>query len=225
MLFSRKILLFVAAAKADWLGNLNYGSPSNNHELAISLPKVKARQASTSYMSADALSFTHGVASGDPYEDSVMIWTRISPTMDNDDSNVTVSGTVPLYNHDTQQYVAASHNPICVEWAVSTNESMDQPTCSGKAYTSSDIDYTVKVEVKSLQAFTWYYYQFTVCDSNVKSMVGRTKTAPGPDQDVDSIGVAVFSCSNFPTGYFNAYGNCARKDKVDYVIQYVQQLL
>lgn len=32
------------------------------------------------------------------------------------------------------------------------------------------------------------------------------------------IGLAVYSCSNFPFGFFNAYGNPARKDSVDYVL-------
>lgn len=57
--------------KADWLGNINYGSPSNNHELGVSLSKVRTRQASTQYMSAGAMNFAHGVASGDPIEDSL----------------------------------------------------------------------------------------------------------------------------------------------------------
>lgn len=54
------------------------------------------------------LNFTHGVASGDPYPNSVILWTRLAPMFDNDDSNVTVSGFVPLYNHDTSEYVAMS---------------------------------------------------------------------------------------------------------------------
>lgn len=35
---------------------------------------------------------------------------------------------------------------------------------------------------------------------------------------VTNIGLAVYSCSNFPFGFFNAYGNAARKDSVDYVL-------
>lgn len=89
---------------------------------------------------------------------------------------------------------------------------------SGKAWTSSDLDYTVKVEATGLQPFTRYYYQFAVCDSNRKSPVGRTKTAPHPDDAVTEIGLAVYSCSNYPFGFFNAYGNPVRKDSVDYVL-------
>jgi len=169
-------------------------------------------------MDAGRLNFTHGIASGDPYSDSVILWTRVAPTSDNDLSNVTVSGTVPLYNHNTEEYVEASSNPICVNYVVSESEDLSDPVTDGKAYTSSDIDYTVKVEAKDLQAFTEYYYQFSVCDSDVKSPLGRTKTAPAADDDITSLGLAVFSCSNFPTGFFNAYGNSARKDDVDFVV-------
>lgn len=42
------------------------------------------------------------------------------------------------------------------------------------------------------------------------------KTSPDENDSVSKIGLAVFSCSNYPNGYFNAYGNAARKDKVDY---------
>jgi alkaline phosphatase D len=236
------LLPFLAVAPtvfADWSGNVNYNSPSRRHPgLGIHMPKVLKRQSSPSYMDAGSLNFTHGIASGDPYSDSVILWTRVAPTSDNDLSNVTVSGTVPLYNHNIDEYVKASSNPICVNYVVSESEDLSDPVTDGKAYTSSDIDYTVKVEAKDLQAFTTYYYQFSVCDSDVKSPVGRTKTAPAADDDVSSLGVAVFSCANFPTGehklcggsfqefsqadflqgFFNAYGNSARKDDVDYVI-------
>lgn len=48
--------------------------------------------------------------------------------------------------------------------------------------------------------------------------MGRTKTSPAADDDITNIGLAVFSCSNYPNGYFNAYGNAARKDDVDYFV-------
>ena len=146
-----------------------------------------------------------------------MLWTRISPQLENDRSNVTVAGTVPLYSHETEGYVRASTSPICVEYQVSTSEDFNGTTVShGKAYTTSDIDYTVKVEAKGLSPFTTYYYRFNVCGSSKQSPVGRTKTSPSEDDDTKELGLAVFSCSNYPTGYFNAYGNAARRDEVDY---------
>merc|ERR1712093_210108 len=85
--------------------------------------------------------------------------------------------------------------------------------------TSSDIDYTVKVEARNLKPFTRYYYQFSICDSDNVSPVGRTKTTPSKGDVISSaVRLAIYSCSNFPFGFFNAYGNTARKDSVDYVI-------
>ncbi|KAF9638957.1 Alkaline phosphatase D-related protein [Lasiodiplodia theobromae] len=214
------LLSSVGAAAARYAANLNYGSPSAHHPfLGISLYKVVRRHDTTvRSIDASALNFTHGVASGDPYAESVILWTRISPEYDNDKSNVTVSGTVPLFNHDMQEYVRVSTAPVCVNYKVATDRKMEKVVHSGQAYTSSDIDWTIKVEATGLKPFTQYYYQFTVCDSNNASPVGRTKTAPAPDDDVSELSVAVYSCSNYPFGYFNAFGNSVRKDSVDYVL-------
>ena len=95
---------------------------------------------------------------------------------------------------------------------------MTQVVNSGMAYTTSDVDYTVKIEATGLQPFTNYYYQFSVCGADKKSTVGRTKTTPNPDDDTSALNLAVYSCANWPFGFFNAYGNPARKNSVDYVI-------
>lgn len=93
----------------------------------------------------------------------------------------------------------------------------------------------MKVEAKCLKALTLYNYQFTICDSDKSSPIGRTKTAPTSDDDVSEINLAVFSCSGYcefqsdnykpmlincvpANGYFNVYGNAARKDKHDWVV-------
>lgn len=69
----------------------------------------------------------------------------------------------------------------------------------------------VKVEANNLEPYTTYYYQFNVCNSQNNSPVGRTKTTPRANDDVTQIGLAVYSCSNYPFGFFNAYGNPVRK--------------
>ncbi|ERF68055.1 hypothetical protein EPUS_06445 [Endocarpon pusillum Z07020] len=209
-----------AAGTASFEGNINYDSPSFNHAvLGIDVPKVKARHLEKrdyTGWNTSSLNFTHGVASGDPYPDSVILWTRVSPFVENDASNITVEGTVPLYSHETERYIRASTRPICVDWRVSANRNMSGAVVTtGRAYTTSDIDYTV--EAKGLEPFTSYYYQFNVCGAGTSSPIGRTKTAPA-EHDETPIGLAVYSCSNYPTGYFNAYGNAARKDNVDYVL-------
>lgn len=217
-------LALVSSALAFYGSNLNYLSPSLHHpSLGISVRKVVKRNDPRSAYDPSRLNFTHGVASGDPYPNSVILWTRCSPMFDDVDDNSTVSGYVPLFNPvpiygDADQHRPPSNAPICINWAIASDDAMSQVVNHGTAYTSSDIDYTVKVEATHLKPFTHYYYQFTVCQSENKSMVGKTKTTPRPEDDTSAVNLAVFSCSNYPFGYFNAYGNPVRKNSADYVI-------
>lgn len=245
------ILFFSAlgVADANWAKNINYRSPSEHHpSLGISIRKVVKRNDLSSPWDPAQLNFTQyvspspsprwhrfadkrgrisfdvsGVASGDPYPNSVILWTRVGPSSDNDQSNVTVSGYVPLYDHGTEQYVSMSTAPVCVDFTVASDEALTNVVTSGTVYTSSDVDYTVKVrtawlndhlicahratnthgrrkrqvEATGLSPFTTYYYQFAVCNSDNKSPLGRTKTTPDVDDDVTEIGIAVYSCSNY----------------------------
>ncbi|KAI4868530.1 PhoD-like phosphatase-domain-containing protein [Hypoxylon rubiginosum] len=220
VVFGLTIELLATRVAATFDGNLNYASPSRRHSgLGIDVPHVSRRSLKRGAVAyeADELDFTHGVASGDPFPDSVILWTRVAPSLVSDTSNVTVEGPVPVYSHDTETYIKADPSPICVEWTVSPSGSPDVVS-SGEAYTTSDIDYTVKVEAGGLEPFTTYNYQFTICGSDKTSPVGRTKTTPTSDSDVAELKFAVFSCSNYPNGYFNAYGNAARKDEHDFIL-------
>jgi len=181
--------------------NLNYLSPSQRHDtLGIDISVVSARtlkRGAVPFKSSE-LNFTHGVASGDPLPDSVILWTRVAPSPVSDKSNITVEGTVDLYNHETEQYIKADPNPICVDWRVwDAKDKSETAAAKGTAYTTSDIDFTVKVEAKGLKPFTVYNYAFTICGSNFTSPVGRTKTSPSPGDDLDQVRLAVFSCSNY----------------------------
>lgn len=135
----------------------------------------------------------------DPYPDSVILWTRASPMFANVDDNSTVSGTVPLFGHGIYNKSGVTTAPICVDYKVSEDRSFTDVVDSGTAYTSSDIDYTVKVEAKNLEPFTSYFYQFSICGSNNTSPIGRTKTTPLPEDETANVGLAVYSCSNFRT--------------------------
>ncbi|KIW55151.1 hypothetical protein PV05_07456 [Exophiala xenobiotica] len=224
MMQSLVFLSLIAATFASYGANLNYRSPSVNHPaLGISVRKVVKRHNPRSAFAAGSLNFTHGVASGDPYPNSVILWTRCPPTFDDVNNNSTTSGFVPLYNpvpiyNDTDEAKPVSTAPVCLNWKIASDNKLSSVVDSGTVYTSSDVDYTVKVEATHLSPFTQYWYQFTVCNSNQTSMVGRTKTTPAPNDNVSGINLAVYSCSNFPFGFFNAYGNPVRKDSVDYVI-------
>lgn len=132
--------------------------------------------------------FLHGVASGDPRQDRVIIWTR-----------VTQSG---------------AGDAIPVRWTVASDEDMRKVVRSGVATAHVNRDYTVKVDVDGLAPGTTYYYRFKVDGSG--SPRGRTRTLP--KGKVDGLKLAVFSCSNFELGYFNAYAEAAKRDDLDAVL-------
>ncbi|MCJ1486044.1 hypothetical protein MMC06_006220 [Schaereria dolodes] len=218
------VLGWAGIAWASYATNLNYRSPSHNHpSLGVSIHKVNKRNAGAAPYSASQLNFTHGVASGDPHPNSVILWTRCAPLQDSVNNDSTVSGYKPLYNpvpiyDDSNEDRPPSTAPICVSFKVAPDKALLEVVDSGIAYTSSDVDYTLKIEALKLNPYTQYYYQFSVCGSNVTSPLGRTKTTPAANDYVTKIGLAVYSCSNFPFGFFNAFGNSARKDSVDYVL-------
>jgi alkaline phosphatase D len=99
--------------------------------------------------SVRAYSFDHGVASGDPLEDGVIIWTRVS---------------------------GASGEPVTVSWSVANNPGMRSALRRGVVETGPDRDYTVKVDVSNLPAGAELYYAFRV--EGIVSPTGRTRTLP-----------------------------------------------
>lgn len=133
--------------------------------------------------------FYHGVASGDPLTDRVIIWTRVTPD----------SGTT---------------GAISVDWKIATDTNITQVVNSGTVSTDAGIDYTVKVDATGLSPNSVYYYQFTALGKT--SVIGRTKTTPSGN--TDSLRFAIVSCANFEAGFFNAYGAIKNRNDVDAVI-------
>lgn len=140
--------------------------------------------------------FSHGIASGDPLTDRVILWTRVLP-------GDGVARTLRL------------------RWEVAEDLSFLHPVASGSANTSEQRDYTVKVDVTGLMAGRRYFYRF-VCEG-VLSPVGRTLTLP--KGEVDRFSIALCSCSNYPQGYFHAYRDIARSnvDLVMHVGDYIYE--
>jgi alkaline phosphatase D len=132
--------------------------------------------------------FQHGVASGDPLADRVILWTRVTP--------------------------AAPVSVVAVSYIVATDPALTQVVLRASTKTNPDRDYTVKVDAAGLLPATTYYYRFTV--DGVNSPIGRTKTLPvGSTQ---RLRMAVVSCSNHAYGYFNAYGRIAERADLDLVM-------
>lgn len=144
--------------------------------------------ASRSDVDPDLAPFYHGVASGDPLSDRVIIWTRYTPD-------------------DTDE-------PVTINWEMATDTGFSNVVQTGNMVTDMSRDWTVKVDVTGLDANVWYYYRFE--SEGVYSIVGRTRTAP--TGMVDSLRFAVTSCSDYVDGYFNAYKRIVERNDVDAVI-------
>lgn len=109
------------------------------------------------------ISFTHGVASGDPFDTSVLLWVRAAPAPNTTQPDQSV--------------------PICVSFGVWTNAKLSgRPVSRGQAFTSYDVDWTVKVEATGLRPDSQFFYQFSDC-ANPKSvsLVGKTRTLASPN--------------------------------------------
>jgi alkaline phosphatase D len=135
-----------------------------------------------------AARFQHGVASGDPLADRVILWTRVTPP-----SPVSV---------------------VNVSFVVATDPALTQVVTRGIAKTNPARDYTVKVDPAGLQPGTTYYYRFTADGEN--SPIGRTRTLPVGN--VPRLRMAVASCSNHAFGLFNAYRRIAERADLDLVL-------
>jgi alkaline phosphatase D len=132
--------------------------------------------------------FAHGVASGDPLTDRVIIWTRVSPKMATSD--------------------------VRVKWMVASDPALSQIVKRGEVTTNAARDFTVKVDVTGLRPGQTYYYGFKA--GAQASPIGRALTAPA--KGGESLKIALVSCSNFPAGWFNVYQAIARRGDVDLVL-------
>lgn len=125
--------------------------------------------------------FSHGIASGDPLPDRVVIWTRI--TTDRPKRNV--------------------------HWQVAADERFTDIVAKGHVEADVARDHTVKVDVGGLAPKREYFYRFR--SGGDLSSVGRTRTAPALDWRGGSLDLGLCSCSNWEGGYFAAYGLLAAR--------------
>ena len=100
--------------------------------------------------------FLHGVASGDPLQTQVIIWTRVTP--------------------------ADSSARLEVQWEVAKDAEFKHITATGKVLTTAAQDFTVKVDVTGLAAGQVYFYRFK--SASKYSITGQTKTLATQVQSV-----------------------------------------
>ncbi|ORZ33480.1 PhoD-like phosphatase-domain-containing protein [Catenaria anguillulae PL171] len=184
-------------------GNLAFASPFLNiPELAVPLSDDHKRHVLLGKRQAVpedfVIEFKHGVASGDPLHDALIIWTRVSPSIN----------TIPIH----------------VDWQVSRDPSFHIIAQSGQTLTTSDVDFTVKIDVRGLIPDTPYFFRFlspSPASDSIISPTGRARTLPAASAIKDHLRIAAVSCANMPHGFYHAYARIAdhaRAGQVDLVL-------
>lgn len=191
----RPLLGGAAALGAGWLIGCDGETPGlDAGRLPDAGPRPDAGASLLPYAPRDRTyeTFEHGVASGDPLPDAVILWTRIT---------VGPEGT-------------PDPGSIDVTYEVASDPSIATVVTSGTFSTDASRDFTVKVDVDGLSAATTYYYRFTY--GSETSPIGRTRTAPsGP---TDRLRFGVCSCSSLGHGFFHGYAKLAARADLDAVL-------
>ncbi|MDC0770097.1 alkaline phosphatase D family protein [Streptomyces sp. HD] len=141
-----------------------------------------------------APAFLHGVASGDPLPDGVLLWTRVTPTAEATPG----SGLGP----DTE-----------VSWVVARDKALTNIVAKGSTTAKAASDHTVKADIRGLQPATDYWFRFSA--GGTESPVARTRTAPPVDAAVSNLRFGVVSCANWEAGYFASYRHLAARGDLD----------
>lgn len=150
--------------------------------------------------------FTLGVASGDPWPDGFVIWTRLAP--------------VPLALDGS----GGLSDPVPVTWEVASDDGMRNIVQRGVVEADRAFAHSVHVEVAGLEPGRPYWYRFTALGE--QSPVGRARTAPAPTDPLAQLRFGFASCSHYELGYFSAYRHMAAEnfDLVlflgDYIYEY-----
>lgn len=124
---------------------------------------------------AGTFRFPQGLASGDPRETSVVLWTRVV--------------------RDGFQ------GPVKVRVQVATDAAFASVVVDTYVAADPKADYTVRVLVEGLAGNTAYHYRFVVDNDK---LAGRTRTAPAADADVQ-VNLAWVSCQDYTAGHYAAY--------------------
>ena len=107
------------------------------------------RTAAGAQATESAKVFQHGVASGDPLGDRVILWTRVS---------------------------ARGDKPVPVRWLIATDPQLRNIVNQGLVTALAQRDHTVKLDALGLEPGRTYYYRFDALGED--SPVGRTRTLP-----------------------------------------------
>ncbi len=140
--------------------------------------------------------FTLGIASGDPFPGSVLLWTRLAP------APYEPGGGLP------EQYVV-------VHWEVAIDERFALTVRSGVAVAYPEYNHSLHIEVDGLEPDRVYYYRFKT--GAWISETGRTRTAPATTAAAATLSYAAVACQAYHDGYYTVHRHLAQDD-VDVVL-------
>ena len=146
--------------------------------------------------------FSLGVASGQPQPDGVVLWTRL---------------------RISEADAALKSEAVSVLCEVFADAALRQPVRQWRVQTDASRGHSVHVVTTGLQSGRPYWYRF-VC-GNARSPVGRARTAPGLQDPVDRLRIALASCQHYEQGYFSAHREMAQRelDLVLFVGDYIYE--
>lgn len=193
---SRRDMLKLVGASAVTLAASGCAETDNTPTVTTAAAGVGSNTAPSSTASTERL-FRHGVASGEPLPDAVVIWTRPTPS----DDAVPGSGLgadVPLV------------------WDVAADAFFTQIVKTGSVVATSAQDHTVHVDVTGLQPGRYYWYRFKA--GEVISQTGRTRTAPAAASSPDALRFGIVTCAEYEFGHFGAYRLLAGRNDIEAII-------
>lgn len=170
-------------------------------EFIVKLSSVSAAVASGGVLSACSddplpVDFNYGVASGDPLTDRIILWTHA-------------------------KYQTGS-DPVNLIYQVANDTAFSSIVSSGQVTSGAETGFTAKVDALGLSAGKTYFYRF-LCGPSI-SPIGQARTLPA--SDATEVTFSVFSCADYPLGFFNAYAEAAKRDSHfaihlgDYIYEY-----
>jgi alkaline phosphatase D len=144
--------------------------------------------------------FAHGVASFDPTDSQVILWTRVSPQ-------------------------DPASKQVALTYQLATDAAFSAVLKTETLNALADDDFTVSIDLSGLTSNTAYFYRFALAGTEVRSVVGETRTLPR-DAERTEVKVALCSCANFQAGLFNVYEAIANSEADvvlhlgDYIYEY-----
>ena len=149
--------------------------------------------------------FSLGVASGDPTDSAVVLWTRLASAATSPD------GGPPT-------------GDVQVAFDVARDEAFKDLVASDIAVARPDLGHSIHVDVTNLDPDSWYYYRFRV--DGQTSPVGRTRTFPAPTAKADHFRFIFASCQDYQWGTYVLWKHAAaeKPDAVVFLGDYIYEL-